>query len=293
MRSLLSLLVFVFSATSFAQMNTYQYQPENKGGTAEVLMSRGQGSFTENGISNGSSVQTDTMQVNVAGSIDETYKYRGGMAFLKRQYSNGQDNYSVAGMGDMNASVWGTAELEALSLNLFSTLTYGVDTTFSLAPGRYEGTSTDSSDADHNVRWRNNVSGYNTYRGFLGSEFAIGKVDWGFRGNMAYYQSRFSSNSSATLAYDYNTWAFGLDSYVELPIYKNTRIGFSAGSEAITTQMGEIANGDHSANLYSSIYAKYKLDGETSFSLSLASQSKNLYYQTETTDLTLGVIRAL
>jgi hypothetical protein len=160
MRSFVSIVLLFFSATSFAQTSTYQYQPEQRGNTAEVLMTRGTGSFRAPSASLGGpeSVQSDILQLNVKGSIDENFKYSGGLAFIKRQYSSNNDSYSVAGLGDLNTSVWTSTDVPLFMFDSIVTLNYGADLSLSIAPARYESTPDRNGDPAA-ARWRKNNSG--------------------------------------------------------------------------------------------------------------------------------------
>ena len=287
-RILAAAVVLFVAGTVRAQVNTYQYQTEEPSYSAEVLFSRGNGALearTVDGNVANSSYQNDSIQLGLNGNILPELKYKAGVSFLKRSFENGSDAYSVSGLSDVGGSLWALSTFDTFILD------YGISSTLSVAPARFEFAN---GDGTGNRRWRNNYSGYNSYRAFVGSNFAIGQVDAGVRGNLTWYQSRISTDTMGYIAEtSRDKTGVGGEAFMEVPMYKGVRVGISTGFESSAPNFDSISNAEQINSVYSSVYGKYKYDTETSFILGVASQNKSIFYQADGTDLTLGVARSL
>jgi hypothetical protein len=293
MGPLISLLIIFSSLTTLAQTSTYQNLTDENGTTAEILLSRGQGSFVipTQGDAPSSDVQNENVQINVLGAFNESYKFRGGLAFMNRHLDGVNDSYNVSGLGNVNLSGWGVEPFETF------TLSYGVDTSLSLAPANYADVV--GKNGNTTGRWSNNFTGYNSYTAFLGTEFIISKVTAGVRGNLTLYQSRFVGNSmeysraSNEGKLSDNASGVGAQFFAELPLHKLVKVGVSAGTEASSSHLDNLIRGTGQTSMRSAVYGQYKYDLQTAVLVGLSSQSNRVYLGTESTDLTVGLTRVL
>lgn len=304
-------LVVLCSIGASANTSTYQWQSERFDTDAEILVSREQGTVgfpaPAAGGTIGGEVTGEKYQVNLASQIFEDFQLQGGVAFANRKIATSQSSYNVSGLTNLQVAAIKTKPFDSFVLS------YGLDTSVSLMRPRIEAVADKDGPS---TRWRNNSDGYNSYAAFIGSEFIIGKANLGVRGSLVQFQSLFTADeftspttvvdADGTPLYDDTTLrdnlstnyrGVGLNIYAELPVHKQVNLGLAAGSTSLVQEnvsnFNDIVTGKAANSTFSKIYGLYSYDEATQFILGLASETRRVYYDTDKTEFTLGVVRSL
>lgn len=296
--NLIAVVAFLIGANSFAQNRSYLWQkdPFLYEPAAEILMTRSQGTLEFPSRLGGEefsrSELADSYDINILGDFSDEWKFKLGVGFQNRRIGADSVNYNVSGMKNLEIGVFRTKTYDTFSLN------YGLESSLSLAPA--QSASLDEAGIYQYSKVRNNFTGYNSFIPYLESEFAIGKFNNGVRGSFEFYQSRFTDkgfkdvNGSDAISISENRMGLGIDLFSELKMNKRVATGISAG--ASTTDLSgidkTILNGAGTA-FRSRVYATYQQDADLSFILGVASESRRLFYNRESTEVSLGLKQTL